>query len=124
MTVVALNGHELAETRDCRIPNCTRVATTSAKRGPWANLCDEHFEVEKERQRDLRAAAKPKARAGAAPPTEQFDSFERRARGLVKVGQRLDRAVVKLRPAKEEFEAATKAWREMCAEVGGLRIDE
>jgi hypothetical protein len=116
----AVNGHELVETRLCRFSSCPAEATTKATRGPWANLCDEHLQVEKERQRAKRGKARP---PGSPQPPAAERSFEQRARGLVEVGRRLDRAVAKLRPARLEFEEAQKAWRSVCRQLAGDSVE-
>jgi hypothetical protein len=96
-------------------------------RGPWANLCEEHHVIELARTRSKRGSI-PNANGTSAsrrPPTVRpaaelaEEGFERKARGLVAVGRRLDRAIKAYRPAKSELEAAIAGWREVCHALAG-----
>ncbi len=114
MTLAALNGHELVETRDCRIAGCANEAENSSpRRGPWANLCEEHNRRERERRREGRPARRSSAGAVSG------EGFEAKARGLVVVGRRLDGAIRKYRPARAEMDEAMRAWAEMCRVLAG-----
>ncbi len=78
---VDVSGHELSQTYDCRESGCTEPARHN--RGPYAYLCDEH----KERRRQ-RAATNPPAK----PTSQPLESFEQKAKGLVALGRKVDRA--------------------------------
>lgn len=114
-----IDGHTLTQTRLCRIPNCPAEAVTGTH-GRWANLCAEHKQIEVKKAADARgnghAADPPKVK-----PAEELaeEGFENKARGLVNVGRRLDRAIKTYRPAKDELDQAIEGWRAICRELAG-----
>lgn len=117
-------AHEVTATRFCRIDSCpNEVRAGAPERGPWANLCPEHHTVEVAKRRAERQAAPSRPRTNGSGPSSDA-SFEKRAKGLVAVGRRLDRAIARYRPAKVEMEEAMQAWRTICRELAGDTLDE
>jgi hypothetical protein len=125
---VTVDGDTLTRTRLCRIPNCAQECRAGAPtRGRWANLCDEHHAIAVAKARKKRGATPGAngATASRTPPSARpaaelaAEGFERKARGLVTVGRRLDRAIRTYRPAKAELDQAIEGWREICRALAG-----
>jgi hypothetical protein len=94
-TLHAVNGHQLAATRNCRTTGCEFEAT-GPTRGAYANLCDRCHEIAYNRRRS----------AANAPAS----GYEGKAKKLVSLGRDLDRALGKYTPVREEFRRAMEAW--------------
>ena len=122
MTVIS--GHDLATSRDCKVPGCPNEAVD--KRGPYALLCQRH----KLEARHCRATGTPPRpledvlteaageEVGEAPtpaPAPAPDrrssppSYEEKAKGLVKLGRRVDRAAAKARAHNAAGQAVNRA---------------
>jgi len=132
MTVVPM---ERFETKDCKTPDCTGEANTKYDRGPYSGLCDSHIEQKRKeisaqaserwRERNGESAVKPGLRA--VKPEGQ--GFEKKAKALVAVGRKLDRAVgsfkrkqASLEPAKQALDQAMREWRTACRDLAGDQV--
>lgn len=100
-------------TFDCKVDGCE--GTARRNRGPTAYLCDLHA-----RQRtSARLSALPGPAVPPARVTPPGDSFEAKAKTLVQVGRRLDRAIVQYKPAKSTLDDAMREWRASVATLAG-----
>lgn len=119
----AVDGNTLTQTRLCRSANCTNEVRAGAPtRGPWANLCDEHHVAEvAKRRRESSATTNGHGDPGKVRSAAQLaeEGFEKKARGLVAVGRRLDIAIRKYKPAKAELDQAIEGWRSVCRALAG-----
>jgi hypothetical protein len=134
-----VSAHDLAETRDCRRPNCTNDASSSAWKGPYANLCDQHV-AEARRERSENLKGKPRGGRVDNPIATRYQEIYRtgsdsspssegpkpEGRSLVEVCKTLVPAARELegslvtkkvataraRAAFEEFSAALRAVKE------------
>lgn len=98
-------------TRTCRIEGCDGDASASPKFGRYAGLCSEHHEAERQRQAAQQSGSSGSTGAGAG--------FEAKARTLVAVGKKVDRALGRYRPAKADAEAALAEWKAQLRKLAG-----
>lgn len=119
MSVVPLQ--DALATYDCKVEGCDGEARQNM--GPYAYLCDYHRE---EKARHIGFENKDRAadagRRGGEARSAKFDAiravgFEKKARTLVDIGKRVDKAVASYRPAKEELEAAMRAWQDALRQI-------
>lgn len=99
------------ETRNCKTPNCDREAT--ALRGRYAGLCD-HCRAEQ-----TRTASESPAPARPQPVAGEPVSFAAKAKRLVKLGQKLDTAVARYKPAKKTLADAMAEWKTELRKLAG-----
>lgn len=120
MTIVDAN--DATRTTFCKIDSCTDEAKWVA--GPFRGLCEVHAQPIRDRMSASQRQPKPKTAAAPSP------GFASRAKRLVKVGAKLDRAVTtyrkqqeRIEPAKQALDAAMREWRAACRELGGEGAD-
>jgi hypothetical protein len=98
---------------DCKVPGCNGEAR--ANRGPNAYLCPAHI-----RDRPPASGA-PRLGGLIVMPPDHIPGapvgFEARAKRLVGVGRKLDRAITTHRGSRETLDSAMAAWREAIAEL-------
>lgn len=114
------SAHDATTTKLCKYASCDQIA--AASRGRYAGLCDMHAR-----------SAKVLAQANAQRPTSDVaatngvgTSLEKRARSLVAVGKKVDRARARYVSRRQSFELienelkdAMREWREMCRALAG-----
>lgn len=101
----------------CRHPGCTDEAL--ATRGTYAYLCETH---KLERRAQYGLAGRRQIHTNAEVVTE--GSFTNRAKSLLPIAKRLDRATEVYRPARAEFASAVAAWKEAIAALVGSKMDQ
>lgn len=112
----------LGETRDCRIANCDRDASDSARKGPYANLCAIHLEdakarrsVEGKRVGGIRHSdEEPKQED---PSGEPAGSLKDAAAALVRPAATLEKAVEAHKLTREQRKAAFDVFQDALAKV-------
>jgi len=126
--LTSVPAHELTTTQFCKVDGCTNESTANV--GPYAKLCETHkFEARQMLSDAHRASAAERKAArtnGSGTAAQDVGSFEERAKGLVAVGRRLDRArrdYVKRRasiaPAEAEFKKAMELWKAELRRLAG-----
>lgn len=95
----------------------------AATRGPWANLCQQHYDGRRELIGRQSAAAFAAARAEGRPGAKASrsytaddgageETFEAKAKALVSYGRRLDRAIYEVKKTKVAHVDAVSLTRE------------
>jgi hypothetical protein len=111
VTVIAV--HELLETVSCRFPGCPNEATSRSRtvpRGPFRNVCDDHWRAESSRIAEARAARRL--------DPEPLGPVVASARKVVTAARRLERTNDLVRAAERKREEAFAAFREEWLRLG------
>jgi hypothetical protein len=107
MTVIDVQ--DALASRSCRIAGCPQDATTDARRGRFANLCQRHYDVECQKMRDAQTGVPRSERPSSAAP---LGGYEQRAKRLVAAGRKLDQAIQRHKESRGGLDAALAEWDE------------